>query len=125
MSRPVKHPKTGVYYFRKAVPEDLRALVGKREEKVSLGTKNPADAKLAHARIAEEVEARWKALRSQPEPLTQKQVVALSGEVYREWLALFTDNPGETSIRSAVLEIQHNAKAAEKLEAWIGPTVVD
>lgn len=125
MSRPVKHPKTGVYYFRKAVPEDLRALVGKREEKVSLGTKNPADAKLAHARIAEEVEARWRALRSQPEPLTQKQVVALSGEVYREWLGLFTDNPGGPDVWSVLLEVQRDAKAAEKLDAWVGPTVDD
>jgi integrase len=121
MSRPTKHTKTGVYYFRKVVPEDLRALVGKREEKISLGTKNPADAKLAHARIAEEVEARWRALRSQPEPLTQKQVVALSGEVYREWLALFADNPGCPDVWSALLEIQHSAKAAEKLGTWVGP----
>jgi hypothetical protein len=51
MSRPVKHPKTGIYYFRKAVPEDLRALVGKREEKISLGTKNPAEAKLDRCRL--------------------------------------------------------------------------
>lgn len=125
MSRPTKHTKTGVYYFRKAVPEDLRSLVGKREEKISLGTKNPADAKLAHARIAEEVEARWKALRSQPEPLTQKQVVALSGEVYREWIALFTDNPGGSDVWSALLGVQQNARATAKLDEWIGPAVDD
>jgi hypothetical protein len=28
MSRPWKHPKTGVYWFRKAVPEAMRQLVG-------------------------------------------------------------------------------------------------
>ena len=69
MSRPHKHSKTGVYYFRKAVPDDLRAIIGKREEKISLRTKTPAEAKLAYARIAAEVENRWKALRSKPEPL--------------------------------------------------------
>ena len=37
MSRPWKHPKTGVYWLRKRVPDDLRAAVGKREEK-----RNPA-----------------------------------------------------------------------------------
>jgi hypothetical protein len=34
---PWKHPDSGVYWFRRAVPADLRALVGKREEK-----RNPA-----------------------------------------------------------------------------------
>ncbi len=58
MSRLFKHPKTGVYYFRKAVPDDLRAIIGKREEKISLRTKTPADAKLAYAKIAAEVENR-------------------------------------------------------------------
>jgi hypothetical protein len=36
MSRPWKHPNSGVYWLRRGVPEDLRALVGKREEKRSL-----------------------------------------------------------------------------------------
>lgn len=36
MSRPFKHPKTGVYQFRKAVPKDLRPILGKVEEKRSL-----------------------------------------------------------------------------------------
>ncbi len=30
-ARPSKHPKTGVYRFRKAVPDDLRDIIGKRE----------------------------------------------------------------------------------------------
>ncbi|WP_348642048.1 DUF6538 domain-containing protein [Methylobacterium sp. WL69] len=38
MSRPWPHPKTGVYWFRKRVSKDLLALIGKREEKASLGT---------------------------------------------------------------------------------------
>ena len=42
MSRPWKHPNSGVYSLRKGVPEDLRALVGKREEKRSLRTRDPA-----------------------------------------------------------------------------------
>ena len=36
MSRPQKHLKTGVYYFRRAVPADLRPIIGKREELRSL-----------------------------------------------------------------------------------------
>lgn len=38
MPQPWKHPKTGMYWFRKAVPERLRAVVGKREIKFSLRT---------------------------------------------------------------------------------------
>ena len=49
MSRPFKHPRSGVYYLRKGVPEDLRELVGKREEKRSLETRDPAEAKRRHA----------------------------------------------------------------------------
>jgi hypothetical protein len=32
MSRPWKHPRSGVYYLRKGVLEELRELVGKLEE---------------------------------------------------------------------------------------------
>jgi Domain of unknown function (DUF6538) len=38
MSPPWKHPSSGVFWLRKGVPEDLRKLVGKREEKRSLQT---------------------------------------------------------------------------------------
>ena len=34
MSRPWKHPRSGIYWLRKGVPEDLRELVGKREDNV-------------------------------------------------------------------------------------------
>jgi hypothetical protein len=36
MSRPWKRPDRGVFWLRKGVPEDLRKIVGKREEKRSL-----------------------------------------------------------------------------------------
>src|SRR5215213_10558112 len=36
-ARPWKHPKTGVYWFRRRVPTRLLAAVGKREEKRSFG----------------------------------------------------------------------------------------
>lgn len=42
MSRPWIHPKSGVFWLRKGVPEDLRALVGKREESRSLQTRDPS-----------------------------------------------------------------------------------
>lgn len=49
MAQPFKCPKTGVYYYRRVVPEPLRALLGKREWKVSLKTKSLNEARPLHA----------------------------------------------------------------------------
>jgi hypothetical protein len=57
MSSPWKHPKTGIYQLRKAVPEDLRKLVGTREEKVTLNTRDPVEAKQRFAKALAELEA--------------------------------------------------------------------
>lgn len=43
-SRPVRRGKTGVIYFRKAVPKDLWTILGRREIKVSLKTCSGAEA---------------------------------------------------------------------------------
>jgi hypothetical protein len=48
------------------VPEDLRELVGKREEKRSLQTRDPAEAKRRHAEALAEIEQRWANLRAGP-----------------------------------------------------------
>jgi hypothetical protein len=69
MTRPRKHPRTGVYEFRKRVPDRLRPLVGKREVKRSLKTKDPAVARERHAAVAAEVEAQWNLLGSGGSPL--------------------------------------------------------
>ena len=63
MARPWKHPKTGVYWLRKAVPKELRAIVGKLDEKKTLGTKEPAEAKRLHASALADLEAQWAQLR--------------------------------------------------------------
>lgn len=46
MASPQKHPKTGVYYFRMAVPKSLTSIIGKSEFKTSLRTKDLKEAKL-------------------------------------------------------------------------------
>lgn len=43
MTRP--QPKTGMYWLRKRVPDDLRAKLGKSEEKKSLKIEDPQAAK--------------------------------------------------------------------------------
>ena len=51
MATPFADPRTGQLYFRRAVPEGLRvAFGGKAQVKVTLGTKDPVEAKAAFAR---------------------------------------------------------------------------
>ncbi|MGV8831572.1 MAG: DUF6538 domain-containing protein [Devosia sp.] len=49
MARPVRRGKTGVVYFRKAVPKDLWFILGRREIKQNLRTTQAADAPRRHA----------------------------------------------------------------------------
>jgi integrase len=66
MSRPWKHPKTGVYYYRKVVPEAMRQLVGLVEVRRTLGTKDPRQAVRRHLEVAAKVAAEWEALKQGP-----------------------------------------------------------
>lgn len=83
MARPQRHPRTGVYWFRRRVPGRLRAIVGKTEEVRSLKTKDLNIAKARHIAVAAEVEDRWKNLSRGPAVLTHQQVLSLAGEIYR------------------------------------------
>jgi len=125
MARPWKHPKTGVYWFRKAVPADLRSILRKREELRSLRTKDPAEARQRHADIAAEVERHWKALRSGPITLTNQQITALAGLLYREETSALADEPGSPEAWDHVVRIHQQAREAGKLEEWLGPSVDD
>ncbi len=118
MSRPTKHPTTGIYQFRKRVPEHLIPLVGKKEEKVSLGTRDPQEAKIAHARILAETEARWRQLSVGQISLSQKQAVAMSGEIYRAMIAENEDDPGAPHLREASLIADHLHLRPEKVKVF-------
>ena len=98
---PWKHPKTGVYWFRKAVPLALRALVGKREINQTLGTKDRAEAISRFLPIAAQIDQEWARLRriaehpeEEPKRLTLKQIQGLAGEFYRWFVSKHDDNPG-------------------------------
>jgi integrase len=95
MSRPWKHPNSGVYWLRKGVPEDLRALVGKREEKRSLQTRDPVEAKRRHAEALAEIEGRWANLRAGPKALTEIEAHQIAAAVHDRWLQQHQDNPSE------------------------------
>jgi integrase len=95
MSRPWKHPNSGVYWLRKGVPEDLRELVGKREEKRSLLTRDPVEAKRRHTEALAEIEARWANLRSGPKALSEREAHQLAVAVHDRWLEQYRDNPSQ------------------------------
>jgi integrase len=81
MTRPQKHPDSGYYWFRKRVPDDLRDLVGKREERFSLGTRDPSEAKRLHALKLAEVEERWANLRVGQRRLSPDDIARLASEI--------------------------------------------
>ena len=95
MARPWKHPKTGIYWLRKRVPEDLRPILGKREEKRSLGTRDAAEAKRLHAQALAELEQRWANLRAPSKPISEREAHELVAPAYEWWINLHRDNPGE------------------------------
>lgn len=92
MSRPFKHPDTGMYWLRKRVPDDLRAALGKTEIKKTLGTKNPAEAKRLHAAALAEIEAEWAVMRKGAAPgLTEALIAELEQEICDRWVSHHRD----------------------------------
>jgi integrase len=104
MPGPWKHPN-GVFYFRKVVPEHLRAALDLREVRVSLGTRDPEEAKLLYLDVAADQQRVWLAARARviavavpagptTLKLTTKQIHGLAGEMYREIVAEHEAEPG-------------------------------
>jgi hypothetical protein len=98
MSRPWKHPKSGVYWVRKRVPDDLLKLVGKREEKRSLQTRDPGEAKRRHAEALVEIELRWANLRSGPKTLSEREAHQIAVVVHDRWLQQHMENPSQQTL---------------------------
>ena len=98
MARPYKHPQTGIYWLRKVVPEPLRAIVGQRELKASLRTKDPEAAKVAMRDALDRFDAilasaRAKALGTLA-VLSLREITAAIGVAYRAEAAQWVDDPG-------------------------------
>jgi hypothetical protein len=109
---PWKNPRSEKLWFRRRVPSDLVAFMGRREIKFSLGT---TDTKLARIRCQEEnvkLERMWhehvhgKAYAM----LSQRQIVALAGEFYREMVTAHRDNPGAPADWEAVINLDAKRK---------------
>jgi integrase len=127
MSSPHRHPRTGVYKFRKRVPERLRGLVGRTEITISLGTRDPREARRLHAEVAAQVEREWAALAAEPVAapalrrvvLTAKQAHALAGEAYRSIVARLDEDPGSprmSGLFAARARTAHNLARRGRLD---------
>lgn len=93
MSRPHKHPKTGIFWIRKRVPADLVPELGRKEVTRSLGTRDPAEAKTRYTQALAEIEAQWANLRRGSRDLTEREAHALAAKIYENWLAAHRDYP--------------------------------
>jgi len=112
MSRPFKHPKTGVYWLRKRLPADIAELTGRSIITKTLGTKDPEEAKRKHAAVLAELEFEWAQIRLRGRPndpdgvanaefedatrvITDREAHFLAKPVHDKWLADFHENPSE------------------------------
>lgn len=122
MARPVQRKGTSNGQFRLAIPADVQRILaklpasyrprgwGKAEITLTLGTADKRQIAAEHARIRVEVHARFEALRSGPRTLSQKEAVALAGEVYDGFAKGGEDNPGPASIWRQVLAANDAAR---------------
>jgi len=97
MTRPTKHPKTGGYQIRRRVPKPLQGIIGKAERVISLGTKEPEEAKKRAPAANRKIDEEFATARAALEParrLSQRELTALCGELYRETVGLWEDDPG-------------------------------
>jgi len=96
MQAPWKNPRSENLWFRRRVPKDLVAFMGKREIKFSLGTSDPKLAEVLFKEKNAELERMWHEHLNgrQYTKLSQRQISALAGEFYRELVATHGENPG-------------------------------
>jgi hypothetical protein len=100
MTRPTKHPKSGVYRVRKVVPKPLRPIIGTAERIISLGTKDPAEAREKAPAACQKIKAEFALAQASLSParrLTAKEILAWCGDRYRALVAEFEDDPGDPS----------------------------
>lgn len=95
MPRPQLHPRTKVFWLRRRVPANLVTAVGRKEVTLSLGTKDPIEAKRRFSEELAKLEARWAALRQGPRSLTEIEAHGLAREVHDWWLQKHQANPSE------------------------------
>ncbi|MCG6110895.1 MAG: hypothetical protein MEQ74_01735 [Paracoccus sp.] len=121
MPSPTKHPKTGVYYLIVRSPSDLVRSGARPVLKVSLRTKDPAEAKRRFSLRYEELQREWQAARSGPAMIPFVQLAALAGEWRRELDTMVEQEPGEPQLWAILREKSSVPDATpEGLAIWYG-----
>ena len=95
MSRPTKHPKTGIYWLRRRIPADLVEKLGRREVTKSLETRDPDEAKRKHAALLLELDTQWTRLREGSRQISDRETHLLAKPVGDAWFSQFEENPSE------------------------------
>ncbi len=162
MACPMRRKGSSVYQLRKRIPKDVLSKARGRTLNVpigddirtiqlspsattvvtTLGTRDPNEAKRRSLTAVTYLESVWTALRNGPRKLAHKEIVALSGEIYRQIADGQEDEPGSPELWDTFLSI--NAKVARgrfgnprnlkigdgderdrvaSLEGWFGPSV--
>ena len=113
MIRPSRHPRTGIYRLRLAIPRALMAtavaMFGCRHELIeNLGVKDPRDAKRlagpAISRLLAKLEAVRAAAAGDAPSLTERDAQFFAGEFYRAALRDHGDDPGDPEQLDAGLD---------------------
>nr|WP_170952601.1 DUF6538 domain-containing protein [Rhodobacter sp. JA431] len=81
----------------------VRVSVGE-DIKLSLRTRDTAEAKRRHASVLAQVNAHWDAVRAGPKPLSHKDTLALAGEIYRTFIDVLDEDPGSPELWERVME---------------------
>ncbi|MDX0702001.1 hypothetical protein GOD03_17335 [Sinorhizobium medicae] len=91
----------------------------------SLRTRDPREAKERKVVVLSYLDSVWRSLREGPKRLTQKQIAALAGEVYRALVSTFEEDPGKSELWQKIVNLHASAMAGddEAREKWFGPTV--
>lgn len=117
MPQSFKHPKAGVYYFRKVIPVALREAIGKSEWRESLKTKEIREAKRLYPEVALKVDAQLAqaAQGDSSVSLTHKQIAALADRWYADQVGMFEDSPGNLDHIDAGPSYLEDAAAVNRL----------
>ncbi|WP_052272277.1 DUF6538 domain-containing protein [Leisingera sp. ANG-M7] len=129
MPKPIRIGANPNYYLRIAVPADIASKVKGTElsiplngslrrvkagsaVKASLGTSDWEEAKRRFLPAHEAILAHWDAVRTGPQRLSHKSLLALAGEMRAGWVKAFDEDPGEPEVWQRV-RAQNNAALSD------------
>ncbi|CAH2409326.1 hypothetical protein MES5069_800005 [Mesorhizobium escarrei] len=105
------------------VGDIIRTVKAGATVKVSLDTKDPAEAKKRHREADAALHDFWQRFRQGFQPLTTKEIQALAGILYARLGDMMDSEPGEEGIWKAVLRLNKGKEEGGELDRWFGPTV--